>query len=203
MLITNPPVLLARDFYLLKHWVQTEGLLFEIRKIAGQAPFRHYTVPGGKLMSVAMTCCGKLGWTSSAAGYVYSDLDPITGAAWPGMPQSFQQLATTAARAAGWPAFEPDSCLINRYEPGSGMGLHQDRDEQDFNAPIVSVSIGATCRFMVGGLKRSDPVRCVELNDGDVLVWGGLSRLVFHGVRPLSKRVKQLRYNLTFRKAAA
>ncbi len=178
------------------------ALTEQIQTIEAQAAFRHYSVPGGKKMAVAMTSCGAFGWVSDAQGYRYCPNDPLTQVAWPAMPPAFKQLARDAAKAAGWPSFEPDSCLINRYTSGAGMGLHQDKDEQDLKAPIVSVSIGATAKFMLGGQHRTDPVKTIDLHDGDVMVWGGAARLVFHGVRPLPKSQTALRYNLTFRKAA-
>jgi DNA oxidative demethylase len=202
MLLANLPLKLAPDVFLLKEFVETTALVQEIERIASLAPFRHYKVRGGKRMSVAMTSCGRLGWVSDEQGYAHLEHDPETKQAWPEMPAIFQTLAADAARVAGWNAFEPDSCLINRYAAGAGMGLHQDRNERDLSAPIVSVSIGASCRFMLGGLERTDPVKSIPLDDGDVLVWGGVSRLVFHGVRPLPSDSQSLRYNLTFRKAA-
>ena len=149
-------------------------------------------------MAVAMTNCGEWGWVSDAQGYRYSAHDPLTGKPWPAMPDAWMDLAGTAAAAVGWPNFAPDACLINCYIEGAGMGLHQDKNERDLSQPIVSVSIGASCRFAIGGLQRNDPVKSVALHDGDVMVWGGDARLAYHGVRPLKAGV---RYNLTFRKA--
>jgi DNA oxidative demethylase len=199
-LFASAPLQLAPDVWLLKDFAAGRDLRAGIEAVAAQAEFRHYPVPGGKSMSVAMTNCGRWGWVSSAQGYAYLPHDPDTLRAWPDMPEAFKRLAFDAACEAGWANFEPDACLINRYAAGAGMGLHQDRNEQDLNAPIVSVSIGASCKFMLGGLQRSDAVKSIDLHDGDVLVWGGSARLVFHGVRPLQQ--DQLRYNLTFRKAA-
>jgi DNA oxidative demethylase len=195
------PALLAPDFWLLRGFATPERLLSHIEAVAAQSPFRRMTVPGGKQMSVAITNCGAVGWTASQRGYTYTAHDPTTGAPWPALPQQLDALARKAAFATGWPLFAPDACLVNRYEAGAGMGLHQDKDEQDFTQPIVSVSLGASCRFLIGGFKRSDPTTSVALHSGDVLVWGGASRLLFHGVRPVSKAVGTLRYNLTFRKA--
>jgi alkylated DNA repair protein (DNA oxidative demethylase) len=156
-------------------------------------------------MSVAMTNCGALGWVSDRKGYRYAAADPETGLAWPAMPEAFRKLARTAAAAGGYPGFEPDACLINRYVPGAKMSLHQDRDERDFAAPLVSVSLGLPAVFQFGGLSRKDPVRRVGLEHGDVVVWGGESRLFFHGVMPLKEGVHPLagacRINLTFRRA--
>ena len=201
MLFPSPTLLLAPDFWLLPGFAAGKNLRADIEAIAALAPFRHLVVPGGKSMAVAMTNCGPLGWTSSAQGYQYLPHDPVTLQPWPAMPPSFVQLARDAAAVALWPLFTPDACLVNRYAPGAGMGLHQDRDEQDLRAPIVSVSIGASCKFMLGGLQRSDAVQSVALHHGDVMVWGGQSRLVFHGVRPLPSSGSEFRYNLTFRQA--
>jgi DNA oxidative demethylase len=202
------PTLLAPDFWLLRGFAASELLMPHIEAIAAQSPFRRMTVPGGKQMSVAITNCGAVGWTADERGYRYAAFDPASGGGasspqnpWPAMPPQLLALAVDAAAAAGWPSFTPDACLINRYEASASMGLHQDRDERDLTQPIVSVSLGAVCRFLIGGLKRSDRVISLLLHSGDVLVWGGASRLVFHGVRPVSKVVGTLRYNLTFRKA--
>ena len=182
-------------------------LLAEIAQIAAAAPFRHMQVGGGKSMSVAMTNCGDLGWTSSAAGYQYTRCDPqsMTSAKpWPAMPAAFKQLASTCALRCGFAGFEPDACLINRYTGPAQMGLHQDKDERDLSQPIVSVSLGASAVFLWGGNQRKGKVQTIELADGDVLVWGGAARLYFHGVRsPLSDASGQVpvRFNLTFRKA--
>jgi DNA oxidative demethylase len=196
-----PPELLAPDFWLLRGWVDANTLQPEIEQVAQAAPFRNMRVPGGGQMSVAMTNCGTFGWTASTQGYAYTDRDPVTGEPWPAMPSALKHLAQQAAAQVGWTGFAPDACLINRYEAGAGMGLHQDKDEQDLTQPIVSVSLGAPCRFLIGGAKRKDPTTSLVLCSGDVLVWGGASRLLFHGVRPVSKAVGTLRYNLTFRKA--
>ena len=180
-------------------------LIAALRDIAGQAPFRHMLTPGGHQMSVAMTNCGSLGWVTDCTGYRYDKDDPNTGKPWPAMPSSFRELAAQAADRAGFGAFAPDACLINRYQPGARMSLHQDRDEQDFGAPIVSISLGLPAIFLFGGLKRSDKPRRFRLEHGDVVVWGGPARLAFHGVAPLADGEHALigrqRINLTFRKA--
>lgn len=197
------PVALARDVWLLPGFASSGPLRAEIERLAAAARFRVMSVPGGKPMSVAMTNCGRYGWVSDAGGYRYSPTDPETGRPWPAMPALFLATARDAALAAGWPDFAPDACLVNRYVAGSRLGLHQDRNEEDLAQPIVSVSIGAPCRFVLGGMRREDPVRSVALADGDVMVWGGAARLVYHGVRPLRPHgpADPLRYNLTFRKA--
>jgi len=167
--------------------------------------FRKLVTPGGFSMSVAMTNIGALGWTSDRRGYRYTPTDPQSGQPWPAMPEVFDRLAQNAATAAGFEGFRPDACLVNRYLPGNGMGLHQDKDERDFGAPIVSVSLGLPAVFLFGGAARSDATLKVPLSHGDVVVWGGDSRLRFHGVRPLKKGRHALlgerRINLTFRKA--
>jgi DNA oxidative demethylase len=180
-------------------------LLTALRDIAGQAPFRHMVTPGGHQMSVAMTNCGPLGWVTDRSGYRYDGNDPEAGKPWPAMPAAFCRLAGQAAAQAGFSEFSPDACLINRYEPGARMSLHQDKDEHDFGAPIVSVSLGLPAIFLFGGLKRSDKPRRFRLQHGDVVVWGGPTRLAFHGVAPLADGEHALigrqRINLTFRKA--
>lgn len=174
--------------------------------VISEAPFRHMVTPGGFRMSVAMTNCGSCGWVTDRIGYRYGAIDPESGKPWPRMPCVFLKLAQNAAANAGFKDFEPDACLVNRYEPGTRLSLHQDKDEQDFSAPIVSVSLGIPAVFLWGGLRRADkPVR-VQLVHGDVMVWGGPSRLRYHGVLPLKEGNHPLmgsyRINLTFRKAA-
>jgi DNA oxidative demethylase len=181
------------------------GLLAALREIEAQAPFRRMFTPGGHQMSVAMTNCGCCGWVTDIGGYRYDGADPESGKAWPAMPAVFRELAERAAREAGFAGFAPDACLINRYEPGAKMSLHQDRDEKDFSAPIVSVSLGLPAIFLFGGMKRADKPQRYRLEHGDVVVWGGPSRLFFHGVAPLADGEHPLlgrrRINLTFRKA--
>jgi alkylated DNA repair protein (DNA oxidative demethylase) len=181
------------------------GLIADILAVVGQAPFRHMATPGGHQMSVAMTNCGDAGWVTDRGGYRYDGLDPESRKAWPAMPPSLRALAARAAAEAGFDGFSPDACLINRYLPGARMSLHQDRDERDFSAPIVSVSLGLPAIFLFGGLKRSDRPRRFRLEHGDVVVWGGPSRLFFHGVAPLAEGehtvLGRQRINLTFRKA--
>jgi alkylated DNA repair protein (DNA oxidative demethylase) len=180
-------------------------LLADLRAVVAQAPFRQMFTPGGHQMSVAMTNCGDLGWVTDRTGYRYDGNDPETGRPWPGMPASFRDLAGRASAAAGFEAFSPDACLVNRYQPGARMSLHQDKDEKDFGAPIVSVSLGLPATFLFGGLKRSDKPRRFRLEHGDIVVWGGPARLVYHGVAPLADGehavLGRQRINLTFRKA--
>jgi alkylated DNA repair protein (DNA oxidative demethylase) len=181
------------------------AVLAALHNVVAAAPFRHMVTLGGFTMSVAMTNCGAAGWVTDRTGYRYDPCDPETNRPWPCMPDAFRNLATTAASAAGYPGFAPDACLINRYEPGARLSLHQDRNERDFSAPIVSVSLGLPAVFQFGGLQRNDPVRRIALRHGDVVVWGGPSRLRYHGVLPLKDGGHSLlgraRVNLTFRKA--
>ena len=182
-----------------------EMLLPALAAIEQRAPFRHLLTPGGFTMSVATTNCGQLGWTSDRRGYRYTDTDPASGHPWPEMPPLFRDLARDAAAAAGFNAFVPDACLLNRYLPGARLSLHQDRDEHDFGAPIVSVSLGMPAVFLFGGRRRTDKTTRILLLHGDIVVWGGEDRLRYHGVLPLQDRPDPLlgskRINLTFRKA--
>ena len=179
-------------------------LVGEIDRIADIAPFRHLVTRGGYTMSVAMTNCGRTGWVSDRTGYRYDPVDPDTRVRWPGMPAVFLDLAARAASAVGFQGYDPDACLINRYVKGSKLGLHQDRDENDAWAPIVSVSLGLPAVFLWGGQRRSDPIQRLHLESGDVVVWGGPARFVYHGVAPLKGGHHPLtgaaRLNLTFRK---
>ena len=199
---------LCADAVLLRGFAQAEDndILGAVMRIAADAPFRRMTTPGGFRMSVAMTNCGPLGWVTDRRGYRYAAVDPASGKPWPAMPQVLQSLAGRAAEAAGFVGFVPDACLINRYEPGARMALHQDKDEQDFDQPIVSVSLGLPAVFLFGGLRREDKALRVPLLHGDVVVWGGTARLRYHGIAPLKNSSHPLtgdcRINLTFRKAA-
>lgn len=176
-----------------------------IQAVENDSPFRNMTTPGGFRMSVAMTNCGSYGWVSDRKGYRYSAIDPETEKPWPSLPEAFRDLAERASAEAGYSDFSPDACLINRYEPGAKMSLHQDKDEKDFTNPIVSVSLGLPATFQFGGLQRTDPVRKFVLHHGDVVVWGGPSRLFYHGILKLKDgehpQLGHNRYNLTFRKA--
>ncbi len=181
------------------------ALLSAVEAIAAEAPFRRMVTPGGFEMSVAMTNCGAAGWVTDRSGYRYQAHDPQGGAPWPAMPEGFLALADEAATAAGFADFVPDACLINRYEPGTKLSLHQDKDEADHAHPIVSVSLGLPATFQFGGPKRADPVRKVTLEHGDVVVWGGPARLSHHGVLTLKSGEHPLtgrrRFNLTLRRA--
>nr|WP_315464178.1 DNA oxidative demethylase AlkB [uncultured Rhodoferax sp.] len=182
-----------------------DALWAGIRRVTRIHPLRHWLTPNGLRMSVAMSNCGALGWISDAAGYRYQSTDPLTRSPWPPMPADFLALAIAAAEQAGYPSFAPDACLINRYAPGARMTMHQDQNERDYSAPIVSVSLGLPAVFELGGLERSDKVQRLGLRHGDVLVWGGPARLRFHGVRTVKPGQHPLtgayRFNLTFRQA--
>lgn len=182
-----------------------EALLAAIDVVAHAAPFRNMQTPGGHRMSVAMTNCGARGWITDELGYRYAEHDPVNGLPWPALPPVVAKVAREAAAAAGYVGFEPDACLVNRYEPGARMTLHQDRNERDLAQPIVSVSLGLPAVFQFGGLQRTDPTRRIPLVHGDAVVWGGPSRLFFHGVLPLKEGVHPatggVRYNLTLRVA--
>jgi DNA oxidative demethylase len=181
------------------------ALMDGVQQVLAVAPLRHMVTPGGQQMSVAMTNCGRAGWVSDRRGYRYDSIDPVSGHPWPQMPRPFLRIAVNAASEAGFPDFTPDVCLINSYEPGTRLSLHQDKDERDFGAPIVSVSLGLPATFLFGGLSRSDRPRRIRLESGDVAVWGGPARLTYHGIAPLADGDHPLtgrcRINLTFRKA--
>lgn len=180
-------------------------ILHEIEEVIRAAPWRHMLTPGGLRMSVAMSNCGELGWISDQRGYRYSTDDPESAKAWPAMPRVFAALAQEAAARAGFAGFVPDACLINRYAPGAGLSLHQDRDERDFSQPIVSVSLGLPAMFLFGAERRNDKPMRIPLTHGDVVVWGGAARLRYHGVLPLKQgthpALDACRVNLTFRRA--
>ena len=180
-------------------------LVAAIGAVAEAAPFRHMLTPGGWEMSVAMTNCGQAGWITDRSGYRYDQIDPASGQPWPAMPKAFAELASEAAEAAGFSDFRPDACLINRYAPGARLSLHQDRDERDYDHPIVSVSLGLPAIFLWGGTSRADKARRIPLGHGDVVVWGGPDRLRFHGVHALAEGEHPLtgacRFNLTLRRA--
>jgi len=182
-----------------------QALLSDLQHVTAQSPFRHMTTPGGFLMSVGMTNCGNLGWVTDRRGYRYDAIDPNNQMPWPAMPASFLSLAQSAATEAGFDDFVPDACLINRYEPGTRLSLHQDKNELDFGQPIVSVSLGIPAVFLFGGFERADKAVRVRLTHGDIAVWGGPDRLRYHGILPLKESHRPLlgglRINLTFRKA--
>lgn len=197
---------LAEGAVLLRQFADNDAaLLNALRELIVAAPLRHMVTRGGYRMSVAISNCGDAGWVSDRRGYRYDRNDPESGRPWPAMPAAFAALATRAAAKAGFDDFAPDACLINSYVPGARMSLHQDKNERDFDAPIVSVSLGLPATFLFGGATRSQrPLRC-RLQHGDLVVWGGPARLAFHGVAPLADGEHALlgrqRINLTFRKA--
>jgi alkylated DNA repair protein (DNA oxidative demethylase) len=180
-------------------------LLAALGEIVAQAPFRCMITPGGFEMSVAMTNCGAAGWVTDRTGYRYDLLDPASGKPWPPMPEVFRALGAAAATEAGFEDFVPDACLINRYEPGTRLSLHQDKNERDYAKPVVSISLGLPATFQFGGSSRADKPQRVPLRHGDIVVWGGPSRLAFHGVLALKDghhpAVGRQRFNLTLRKA--
>jgi len=207
---TTPPLgktceVLGDGAILMRRWLDRhEGaLLAAIRDVAAQSPFRFLTTPGGHVMSVAMTGCGVLGWHSDRAGYRYVEVDPLTSRPWPSMPAILRDLAAAAAVEAGYEDFAPEACLINRYEPGARLSLHQDKDEGALDQPIVSFSLGLPAVFLWGGAERADRPRRIRLDSGDAVVWGGPTRLNYHGVAPLPPGWSALtgaqRLNVTFR----
>ena len=200
-LALGPDAVLLRGLAL----ADADRLATALAEVVAAAPFRHMCTPGGHRMSVAMSNCGALGWTSDAGCYRYTTVDPATGRAWPAMPEALRELARRAAATAGFPGFEPDACLVNRYAPTARMTLHQDRNERDLGAPIVSVSLGLPAVFLFGGDTREARPTRVPLAHGDVVVWGGASRLRYHGILPLTAghhpQIGPWRINLTFRRA--
>ncbi|MCU7238065.1 DNA oxidative demethylase AlkB [Pseudomonas peradeniyensis] len=201
------PQRLARHTLLLPGFAlpELEALLDALRPVLRAAPFRHMHTPGGLRMAVALTNCGALGWVSDENGYRYTPIDPVSAKPWPALPPLLVDLATRAAAQAGFDGFVADACLVNHYLPGTRLSLHQDRDEQDYGQPIVSISLGLPAIFLFGGLQRSERPRHIPLSHGDVLVWGGEDRLRFHGVLPIKPgvhpRMGERRINLTLRKA--
>lgn len=198
---------IGRQSFILPGYAKAQAgkLLSAIDTVISEAPLRHMTTPGGFKMKAQLSNCGHRGWVTDRNGYRYQHTDPLTGQPWPPMPELIAALARQAASECGFPGFRPDVCLINCYQPGAGMGLHQDKDEKDFSQPIVSVSLGVPAIFFFGGLKRSDKPAAHLLEHGDVVVWGGEDRLRFHGIRPLKLAhhpdTGQLRFNLTLRRA--
>jgi DNA oxidative demethylase len=179
-----------------------EGLLAAIRDVVAQAPLYTPRMPrSGQPMSVRMTNCGPLGWMTDEQGYRYQETHPVTGARWPPIPDILME---AWRELAGYPR-PPQACLVNFYGPGARMGLHQDRDEEDFDAPVVSLSLGDTCLFRIGGTTRQGPTRSVRLASGDAVVLGGDARLAFHGVDRVIPGTSRLiaeggRINLTLRR---
>lgn len=205
--IPQSPIQLAQGAVVLPRFVgeAMPSLYRSLKDIVTAAPFRHLITPGGHKMSVAMTNCGRAGWVSDTSGYRYSRQDPMTGKNWPALPKCFTDLAHAAATEAGYTQFETDACLINQYRVGTKLSMHQDRDEGGLHQPIVSVSLGLPATFLFGGLERSDPTRKILLEHGDVVVWGGPSRLCYHAINTVKEGVHPdlgpRRINLTFRKA--
>ena len=184
---------------------RSDELAEAIKTIEAKAPFRHMKTAGGFTMSAAITGCGDYGWISDRQGYRYSKVDPVTAQPWPEMPEVLKTIGKECARKAGYSDYNPDACLINRYSPGAKMSLHQDKDERDFTAPIVSISLGVPATFLFGGQQRADKTIKVPVMHGDVVVWGGTSRLFFHGVSTIKSAYHpfwgESRINITFRVA--
>ena len=184
---------------------RVKELLAALDSVLLQSPLRKMHTPGGFTMSARLSSCGDLGWTTDRHGYRYSPLDPLSSRPWPAMPEAFLALAEAAASAAGFSGFVPDACLINAYAPGAKMSLHQDKNERSCTAPIVSISLGLPAIFQFGGFERSDPTRRVSLFHGDIVVWGGVDRMRFHGVMPIKPGYHSLlgeqRINITLRQA--
>jgi DNA oxidative demethylase len=210
MLLEHPvtPETLAPGLVLHRGWFDRpaqEALVDELRGVIRAAPLFMPVMPKtGTPFSVRMTNCGPLGWVSDIGGYRYQPLHPGTGAPWPAMPEALLRTWDSLSDFL----HPPEACLVNWYEGKAKMGLHQDRDEQEFSAPVLSVSLGDTCLFRFGGLKRSDPTQSVKLESGDVLLIGGASRLCFHGVDRMMAGSSDLlpkggRINLTLRRVSA
>ena len=199
---------LAEGVTLLRAFCRDEApdLLAAVASVADTSPFRQMVVPSGHTMSVAMTNCGDLGWVTDRTGYRYTSLDPANSKPWPPMPTPLLRLAQRAATAGGFPGFTPNACLINRYAPGTRLSLHQDKNEQDYTHPIVSVSLGLPATFLLGTLRRADTPRRIRIEHGDIVVWGGPARLIYHGVAPIAAGLHPLtgpfRINFTFRRVA-
>jgi DNA oxidative demethylase len=179
-----------------------EELLAALREVMRAAPLYVPTMPkSGRPLSVRMTNCGPLGWMTDAGGYRYQGHHPETGAPWPPIPD----LLLSAWRDLSFYPHAPQACLVNFYGPGARMGLHQDRDEADMAAPVLSLSLGDTCLFRIGGTRRDDPTRTLRLASGDAVVLGGDARLAFHGVDRIISGTSTLldeggRINLTLRR---
>ncbi|UXL40787.1 DNA oxidative demethylase AlkB [Pseudomonas fragi] len=180
-------------------------LLAALDGVLRQSPLRQMQTPGGFTMSARLSSCGDLGWASDRDGYRYSPVDPLSAQPWPALPAAFLTLARTAAEAAGFNGFVPDACLINSYAPGAKMSLHQDKNERSFTAPIVSISLGLPATFQFGGFQRSATTQRISLFHGDIVVWGGVDRLRYHGVLPIKPGHHSLlgeqRINITLRQA--
>lgn len=196
---------LAPGIFLFQRYIDEEMVYKVVKSAEAEIPFRHMVTPGGKRINVAGISMGDCGWYSDRRGYRYEKTDPITGKKWPKIPDHISKITTDAAYKAGFPNFVPDSCFINKYEPGVRLTAHIDQDEVDFSMPIVSISIGVSAIFQVFGKKRGGKSLNIQLNSGDLLIFGGPARRTYHGVKKLEEQSHPLtgniRYNLTFRKA--
>ncbi len=203
MSLLTEPTCITPGMWLLPGFAASKEIWPDIQHVVERAPLRHMQTRRGYTMSVGMTNCGQVGWTSDRRGYRYSPLDPQSNSAWPPMPKSMKKLATSAAAAAGFDGFVPDVCLINQYKPGAQMGAHQDRNESNFDHPIVSVSLGIPARFFVQGEHKGGKSISIDVHDGDVIVFGGEARCHYHGIRKLKPASHpvfgSVRWNLTFR----
>ena len=201
-LFVEPVLPLGNGAFLLAQFVDGDQFLRAALQIAERAPFRHMQTPGAKFTAAKMSNCGAFGWVSDVKGYRYASTNPVSGQPWPAMPSLFLEAAKNAVATCGIKAdFTPDACLINRYEPKAGMGQHQDRDEADLTQPIVSVSLGDSAVFLLGGDNRKSPTQKITLNHGDVLVLSGVARRAYHGVRAPMMGKFGFRVNLTMRKS--
>lgn len=200
-------VLLAEGAMVLRRFATpvVVALMEGVEAVVAQSPLRRLIVPNGRPMRIEMTNCGLVGWVNIDGRYRYSRVDPLTGRSWPGMPATFRRIAGAAASAAGYPDFQPAVCIINRYAVGADLQMHQDRDDTQDRQPVVSVSLGLPAIFHFGGQGRGEKPLTIPLDDGDVVVWGGASRMHRHGVAPVAPgvhpRTGAYRYNLTFRTA--
>lgn len=182
---------------------QDKELLDALLNVISQSPLRESFTPGGFKMSVLTSGCGDYG-SSNDGDYRMDPIDPVTKLPWPNMPEIFYELGVNAAKEAGFVGYEPNMTHINQYSPGSKLGMHQDRGESDTDSPIVSLSLGLPAVFKLGGFERSAPVKPITLEHGDVIVWGGASRMRFHGILPIKAGIHHMvgsfRYNLTVRR---
>ena len=205
----DPPPALPEGLFLRAGAVDAAGqhrLFMALERVLAAAPPVRTRTRGGGLTSAAMTNCGDVGWWRDAKGYRYVTACPGTGAPWPPIPDEFMDVIQRVRVDSPWPGFTPDACLINFYKPGAKMGLHQDRDEKDLAQPIMTVCLGDTADFMIGGFARTEKATAMRVKSGDIILMGGASRMRFHGIRKVYPGTSPLpgisgRFSLTFRKA--